>query len=247
MRQHSRTKNDERCTDLMFARCRKLSLPCFRLGDAHDLRLDDAACGDIGDFLSSPAMGQLIKGAAASQEGREAGEPIKLFEGCWLLPLDHFGSSGTPVALFLADAALTSGAFQAACAGAGIEAARMRERLMPWVQHGMNSPERLAAVLRWTREDLEAAERQDGLLREFSNKLIQSYEETHVLFRIMRFMASTGSPRQQVQLVCNQILQILPFRWVAVLFRDQDRVEVSLRGQLIIAGDVPGDARGVPR
>jgi HD-GYP domain-containing protein (c-di-GMP phosphodiesterase class II) len=141
--------------------------------------------------------------------------------------------------VLLTEAALRSGAFGVLCAGTGVEPERMRTALETWVHHGMRGPERLGTVLRWTREDLDAADKQDSLLRDFSDKLIQSYEETHVLFRIMRFMASSGSPRQQVQLVCNQILQILPFRWVAVAFRDHDRVESSLRAELVLAGSLP--------
>lgn len=232
---------DERCTDLMVARCHKLSLPCIRLGAGRALPVDLPDSDALRAFLDSPAMVQLLRGAAAQKLGLDLADAIKLFEGCWLLALDNSRCPASPMALVLTEPALHSGPFGVICAGAGLDPAAMRQKLDPWIQRGMHGPERLAAVLRWTREDLEAADRQDGLLREFSDKLIQSYEETHVLFRIMRFMASTGSPRQQVQLVCNQILQILPFRWVAVLFKSQDRVEASLRDQLILAGDVPCD------
>lgn len=239
MDQLLQVKNDDRCTGLMVARCQKLSLPCIRFTQDRVTQLSYADAPGLSSFLAAPAMVQLIKGAVDRQLGEEPGDGIKLFDGCWLLPLEASGSVDAPAAVMLTEDALQSGAFNVVSGSAGVDPAQMRALLAPWVQHGMRVPDRLIAVLRWTREDLEAANRQDTLLREFSDKLIQSYEETHVLFRIMRFMASTGSPRQQVQLVCNQIGQILPFRWVCVIFRDQERVEATLRGELVIAGEIP--------
>lgn len=232
-------KNEDRRIGMMVARCQMLSLPCVRMtGDAVEL-VGGGSDGVVQQFAGSPAFAQLMKGAIGRGVGEEPGEGVKLFDGCWLLPLDLNAGPAAASAILLTDAALRASAFGVICGSAGIAPATMSERLAPWVQCGMKGPERLAAMLRWTREDLDAADRQDSLLREFSDKLIQSYEETHVLFRIMRFMASTGSPRQQVQLVCNQILQILPFRWVAVAFKDEDRVESTLRGQLVLAGEPP--------
>jgi HD-GYP domain-containing protein (c-di-GMP phosphodiesterase class II) len=238
MEQPTLRRQDDRRTGMMVARCQKLSLPCVRPEESTVAVLSDVGALPA-RFMGSPAFANLLKGALERRQGEEPGEGIKLFEGCWLLPLELCADPASAAAVLLTESALQTSAFGVVCASAGVKPADMRSALQPWVQRGVHGPERLATVLRWTREDLEAADRQDGLLREFSDKLIQSYEETHVLFRIMRFMASSGSPREQVQLVCNQILQILPFRWVGVVFCNHERVESTLRGQLVLAGDTP--------
>lgn len=233
------SKNDERRIGMMMARCQKLSVPCVNQID-RQLGISGAPeGGPFHRFLASPAFVQLMRGAIERCGGEEPGDALKLFDGCWLLPLDLSAGPTAGSAVLFTESVYRSSAYGVACGSAGIDPAEMRLHLDPWIQWGMHGPERMSTILRWTREDLDAADRQDGLLREFSEKLIQSYEETHVLFRIMRFMASTGSPRQQVQLVCSQILQILPFRWVAVRFKDEARVEATLRGQQIVAGEQP--------
>src|SRR5688572_19428114 len=98
MMQQNPARNDERCTDLMVARCRKLSLPCLRVEDGRVASVGPAGDEALRDFLSCPAMGQLVKGATERQGGEEPGEGMKLFEGCWLLPLDHSAQYGSPMA-----------------------------------------------------------------------------------------------------------------------------------------------------
>ena len=239
MAQPTPSKNDTRRIGMMVARAQMLSLPCVRTSGESVELLGDTRDATLQQFVGSPAFAQLVKGALERGCGDDHGDAINLFEGCWLLPLDCSAGHAAASAILLNDKALKASAFGVICGSAGIPPATMSHSLAAWLQHGVTGPDRIAAILRWTREDLDAADRQDTLLREFSDKLIQSYEETHVLFRIMRFMASSGSPRQQVQLVCNQILQILPFKWVAVLFKGEDRVESTLRGQLILAGEPP--------
>jgi HD-GYP domain-containing protein (c-di-GMP phosphodiesterase class II) len=87
------------------------------------------------------------------------------------------------------------------------------------------------------RDDLCEGERTAGLLKEFSGKLIQSYEETYTLFRVMRLLASSSAPAQQIHMVCRNVQQTLPFRWVAVAFRDDERVIPDLRGTLVFEGE----------
>jgi len=100
-------------------------------------------------------------------------------------------------------------------------------------------PDRLAALLVLIRDDFAHAAQHRSLVHEFSNKLVQAYEETYTLFRIMRLMASSTSPFQQIQVVCRNVQQILPFAWVATAFRDEPRVVGDLRGRLVLAGDQP--------
>lgn len=86
------------------------------------------------------------------------------------------------------------------------------------------------------REEQRINEAHDEIVRSFSEKLIQSYEETHVLFRIIRFMTTSDDPFLQMQFLCNIVQQVLPFRWIGVVFRDDPLVTERLRGQVITSG-----------
>ncbi|MBX3390027.1 MAG: HD-GYP domain-containing protein [Phycisphaeraceae bacterium] len=81
---------------------------------------------------------------------------------------------------------------------------------------------------------IEGAEQ---LLHHFSQRLMQSYEETYSLFRILRLLACAPEPVQQIRLVCSNVQQVLPFRWVAAVFRTDANVVPALRGRTIVTGE----------
>lgn len=81
----------------------------------------------------------------------------------------------------------------------------------------------------------------EELLNHFSQRLMQSYEETYSLFRILRLLACAPEPVQQIKLVCSNVQQVLPFRWVAAVFRTDAHVVPALRGRTIVTGE-PGNA-----
>lgn len=74
------------------------------------------------------------------------------------------------------------------------------------------------------------------LLEHFSQRLMQSYEETYSLFRILRLLACAPDPMQQIRLVCNNVQQVLPFGWVAAVFRSDSHVVPELRGRVVLCG-----------
>ncbi|MBS0192251.1 MAG: HD-GYP domain-containing protein [Phycisphaerales bacterium] len=77
----------------------------------------------------------------------------------------------------------------------------------------------------------------DELLELFSARLMQSYEETYSLFRILRLLACAPDPMQQIRLVCTNVQQVLPFGWVAAVFRSDVNVVPQLRGKVVLTGE----------
>lgn len=86
---------------------------------------------------------------------------------------------------------------------------------------------------------IEGAEQ---LLEHFSQRLMQSYEETYSLFRILRLLACAPDPMQQIRLVCTNVQQVLPFGWVAAVFRSDAHVVPELRGKVVLTGEVANEA-----
>ncbi|MBN8597142.1 MAG: HD-GYP domain-containing protein [Planctomycetes bacterium] len=86
---------------------------------------------------------------------------------------------------------------------------------------------------------IEGAEQ---LLEHFSQRLMQSYEETYSLFRILRLLACAPDPMQQIRLVCSNVQQVLPFGWVAAVFRADAHVVPALRGRVVLTGEVANES-----
>lgn len=97
------------------------------------------------------------------------------------------------------------------------------------------------AVLSMVEDRRQAADLHE-LVENFSQRLMQSYEETYSLFRTLRLVASSPDPVQQIRLVCANVQQVLPFGWVAVAFRDEPRVVEALRGRVFLVGVAPKQA-----
>lgn len=81
----------------------------------------------------------------------------------------------------------------------------------------------------------------EQLLEHFSQRLMQSYEETYSLFRILRLLACAPDPMQQIRLVCSNVQQVLPFGWVAAVFRADAHVVPALRGRVVLTGEVANE------
>jgi HD-GYP domain-containing protein (c-di-GMP phosphodiesterase class II) len=78
-----------------------------------------------------------------------------------------------------------------------------------------------------------------SLVEGFSQRLMQSYEETYSLFRTLRLVASSPDPVCQIRLVCANVQQVLPFSWVAVAFRDDPKIVPELRSRVFLVGAAP--------
>lgn len=233
--------------ETLVARCRTLRVPCVRVESGSDGR---SASGPI--LLLTPdtdpalracvcagPLADRLREIAALAPGDDAA--YELMPGARAVPLNGRDHSSTPAifALVLSDQAIDGPAFEALAIAAGLTPEGARAALADWVQRGDHALDRVVATLGWLREDSAAGQYQAALLHDFSARLIQVYEESHALFRIMRVMASGGSARDQVQLVCNQIHQIFPFAWMCLTFKDSRVVEESLRNEFILDGEVP--------
>ncbi|MBC7771610.1 MAG: HD domain-containing protein, partial [Pyrinomonadaceae bacterium] len=210
------------------------------LGNARHQVVSAGVPAPAADWLLSPAVMHRLTWLHERPVPPQRDVPHELFKGCWAIPLHAETSDWRGIfAIVLTEEALQTNDFACGCSEQDINAGDARTSLLKYCQAGSRVPDAISLILQFTREDAEIGTSTDNVLREFSDKLIQSYEETHVLFRVMRYMASSGTPSEQMTLVCNQVQQVLPFDWVAITFKDSENVEPSLRGQQIIAGTVP--------
>jgi HD-GYP domain-containing protein (c-di-GMP phosphodiesterase class II) len=129
--------------------------------------------------------------------------------------------------------------FQEICSSSGMPPDAVHAALQPFLRRNRSDIDQLAAMLRWTYEDLLRTSHERQALEEFSEKLVQSYEETNLLLNLSGLLNSTSDPVQLVQAVCDQVHQVLPFEWLAIRFGPQSTEVPDLTGRLLLAGTVP--------
>ncbi len=201
---------------------------------------DPMTPGSNAPWLASPLLTQWVQRAASAWSNEPDPRPVELFAGCWLIPIFQNGvMSRQPVILatVFTGASLTAPGFEDLCASVGLEVEEGRRSLSELVQRTPPDPNQLKTMIQWTCEDLSQTAKDSVALDEFSDKLIQSYEESSFLYRLARLLHSCSCPFESYETACLQIQQVMPFRWVAARFVANTVVR-ELSTQLIVAGDL---------
>lgn len=102
-----------------------------------------------------------------------------------------------------------------------------------------NGTEQVAAMLRWTFDDLVRARRDQSTIGQFSQQLAQAYEENDVLLGLSRALNRISEPPALVQKICDQLVETLPFNWVMIRFRAVNNEVRDLAGRSFVAGELP--------
>jgi HD-GYP domain-containing protein (c-di-GMP phosphodiesterase class II) len=107
--------------------------------------------------------------------------------------------------------------------------------------HSPESLHTLTKSLQWSFDDLIESSRTQQTLQQFSERLSQAYEENNLLFRLSRALNCDTAPADLVQMILGQLLDIFPFQWIAIRFRDHDHDVRDLSGKLLLAGNLPAN------
>jgi len=87
----------------------------------------------------------------------------------------------------------------------------------------------------WT--DLHARDGREQTLEQVGRELAETWEEINLLYSITDKMTVEARPHRFADQACRELLQTLPYRWVAA-YIDRERTG---EGRLIISGDAPRD------
>lgn len=110
-----------------------------------------------------------------------------------------------------------------------------------------DSIHQIAGMLRWNFEDLMRSRRDQTTIQQFSQQLAQSYEENNVLLGLSRALNRVSQPSDLVQKICDQLIETLPFGWVAIRFRAMNKAVRDLAGKMFIAGNPPCERAALER
>ncbi len=230
--------------ELFQDRCQELGLSAWRCDDRGSMIATPDGSGLIGAWLGSSALRPHITRTVRVWIDTPTPEVVEFFPGCWFLPvIDRQQSTRDQITVVLAMGrpALEQEWFEIICAGAALDVADTRHAFDHRARYGPSDLEGLTKILHWTQQDLSKIDLGQRAINEFSQKLIQAYEETNLLFKLARYLNRIAVPRDMIDTACRQICQIMPFRWTAIQFKHSSDVAHDLDGCLFLAGDLPCD------
>ena len=229
-------------THVLRERCSALGMPTWRFSASGGLLAPPTEEGEAGRWLRSRFVAGVVSAqAAAWQEGAEIA-PVSVFPGCWLIPLEEKHRRrrvALVVAMAMSREAFGSREFEDACASAALDVRTARQALRSVTVFDGASVGRQSMVLGWMHQDLSELGTGEANLEMLSRQLSESYEEMSLLYKLREYMSELVHPQRFVRQACFELHDVLPFRWVASGFADDEKRTRALAGGLFSSGDLP--------
>ncbi len=224
------------------ARCRNLRLACWRLSPDGEHLVEPQDNGPAGWWLHSNPLRDHIWSLGRDWLNQPEPQPVEMAPGCWVIParqLKNRRLAWLVMGLTLSPAVFDSKWFKSLCHKIGVEEQSVRDALACYTWPGDVDLPLLRAAFEQTLEDHTHIQNDTVAIDQFSEQLLDSFEQINLLFRLTRLMNSLEDPIDAIPMCCQQILPVLPFRWIAVKFWDSPRNVADLTGRLFIAGELP--------
>ena len=169
-------------------------------------------------------------------------EPAEMEPGCWLVPA--FVYHGRRVAGIVVGLSFDAGAtdqpwFIAHCRDVGVDPRSAAHGLSAFIWPGQVDLGLLAGALKQTLADADRVRNDQEAIELFSEQLTDTYEQTNLLFSLARLMNSLQDPTELIPTCCEQMLPVMPFRWIMAMFWDGESHRNNLTGVCCIAGELP--------
>ena len=96
---------------------------------------------------------------------------------------------------------------------------------------------RLAALVRFGHDDQAKLLSENKSMESLGQQLAESYEEINLLYTITQNMTVRERPEHFIRAALGELLQTLPYRWIAAQFADDPQRLKRVAGRLFIAGE----------
>ena len=229
------------CESVFRDRCQALRMPAWACNEFGQVITSPNFAGLTGEWLGSDAMRQEIE--AWTKQWVQQSEPkaTTLFPGCWLMPFVHrYGSQLLGLSVVMAlDESLDDRDLATRCHAAALSADKVRRAVQPMLHPSPLNIGDFEKILQWSHDDLVQGQWDRRTLDEYGDKLAASYEEVSMLHRLGQTMNRVTDPPQFVSNMCEEMIENLPFGWIAIYFHEHDEVLPQLAGRTEVAGKPP--------
>ncbi|MDP7574325.1 MAG: hypothetical protein QF723_04375, partial [Phycisphaerales bacterium] len=173
---------------------------------------------------------------ACEQWGDESTpQPFELVPGLWCaaVPLrNRRDRVGYALIAIPTSELLKSEHLSAMCQATHFDVRVCRERLRRLSVPGVSEVPRLAAMFSRLWLDRQARDGREQTLEQVGRELAETWEEINLLYSITDKMTVEARPHRFAAQACQELLQTLPYRWIAAYI---DR-EGTGEGRLIVSG-----------
>ena len=210
--------------------------------DAGHLIVKPTGEGLAGRWLRSNQIRAGVEATARQWLAENDPQAVEIFPGCRLIPLAiRIGSRrlGSTVALTIGPAFFDQAEFMSICLEAGLDPAETRRDLEDTARGARIDADQIERILRWSHEDLFRAAFDRNTLNEFSERLAHSYEEITLLYDLSRSMNRMTDAVRFLEQTLHELLENLPFGWIAVRFGHRPAVVGPLKDRWQLAGVLP--------
>jgi len=228
--------------EVMQERCRALRMAYWHIQAGSEDLFEPHDSGDGGRWLRTSVLRDRVWSLGVGWLTEDKPQPMELEPGCWLLPVVEFENrrvTGVLIAMTFEPQVFESSWFGSVCKKAGADPTQARDELACYTGPSKADIPLLDTALRLVVQEHRQSQRDAVAIDQFSEQLLNTYEETNLLFRLARMMNSLDDPKDLIPVCCHQMLPVLPFKWIAVRFWEHERKINGLTGRLTVAGELP--------
>jgi HD-GYP domain-containing protein (c-di-GMP phosphodiesterase class II) len=202
----------------------------------------------LADLICVPRLvRRAIEGAAAVWESEGEPRRYEAMPGLWLYPqrqMSRRQNLGYTLAVLVTDRFITEAPLEALCQSAKLDldlTRRMLYRLPPVAPQDLD---RLGLLVHDAQARQQRLGEAEGSMESVSQQLAESYEELTLLYTMSQNMTIVDRPEHFVDIACQELIDTLPYAWVAAVFSDVRSELKRLAGQYIEVGEASGDKGG---
>jgi len=162
--------------------------------------------------------------------------------GLWFIPIpiEHRRErTGYDVICIPCSELLEAEQFSTLCQAASLDEMHARAALAALPPASSEDIRRLAVLSRGALSDDQRRREDQVVLHDVGRELGESYEEINLLYSITRNMTEVECPERFLHVTCEELLQQLPYAWVAAIIQDEQRDPSFRRARVAVAG-TPG-------
>lgn len=199
----------------------------------------------LADLICSPRLvRRAIQHAASVWESEGEPRRFEAMPGLWLYPQRQTSrrqNLGYTVAVLVTERFIHEAPLQALCQSAKLDIELTRRMLFRLPPVAAQDLDRLGLLVHDAQSRQQRLGEAEASMESISQQLAESYEELTLLYTMSQNMTVVDRPEHFVDIACQELIDTLPYAWVAAVFSNERSELKRLAGQYIEVGEAKGE------
>jgi len=178
-------------------------------------------------LISSPLLLRAIEKQCGLWEHAEGRLPVEAFPGVWIVPtrcIDNGSCNGYAVGVIVTDELLNGGYLNALCQATSADTEVVKKMIQSLPPVATKDVPRLGVLFQFAFSTCTTRIADLETIEAIGHELTDSYEEISLLYTITGSMNSMSKPDRFFELTCNELLQTMPYNWIAIQLSNMDKL-----------------------